>query len=140
MKFLIWPVMENAHIVEHFERLKVESEAGVLPCSPSSPGAVCGLAELRCKRGLAEIAGRGWLECFAFIQHGFTCMVGEAEPFSGEVGDVTCFVIDAHRPVLRLALAFEAVSWVPRLQNLSKHNQRVIVLDDDPIAEAQGVA
>ena len=64
----------------------------------------------------------------------------EAEPFSGEVGDVTCFVIDAHRPVLRLALAFEAVSWVPRLQNLSKHNQRVIVLDDDPIAEAQGVA
>lgn len=42
-----------------------------------------------------------------------------------EVGDhVKCFVIDAHRPVM--------------LENLSKHNQRVVVLDDDPIAEARG--
>ncbi|CAE8582636.1 unnamed protein product [Polarella glacialis] len=38
--------------------------------------------------------------------------------------DVRCFVIDAHRPLL--------------LANLSQRNQRVIVLDDDPTAEARG--
>ncbi|CAJ1327820.1 unnamed protein product [Effrenium voratum] len=42
-----------------------------------------------------------------------------------EAGDhVKCFVIDSHRPVV--------------LENLSKHNQKVIVLDDDPIADARG--
>jgi len=38
--------------------------------------------------------------------------------------DFRCFVIDAHRPIAG--------------SNLSKHNSRIIVLDDDPIAEARG--
>lgn len=38
--------------------------------------------------------------------------------------DVRCFVIDAHRPLL--------------LANLSQNNEKVIVLDDDPISEARG--
>jgi len=37
---------------------------------------------------------------------------------------IRCYVIDAHRPLL--------------LANLSEKNERVIVLDDDPIAEARG--
>ena len=102
VKFLIWPVMENAHIVEHFERLKAES----------------------------EVRSVVLLNCGASV---------DLQKLLEEAQDVTCFVIDAHRPVLRLASRpFE--KGLLRLQNLSKHNQRVIVLDDDPIAEAQGVA
>lgn len=39
--------------------------------------------------------------------------------------DLCCLVIDSHRPFL--------------LQNLSERNQRVFVLNDDPIAEANGI-
>mmetsp|Transcript_114196 Transcript_114196/g.333872 ORF Transcript_114196/g.333872 Transcript_114196/m.333872 type:complete len:653 (-) Transcript_114196:113-2071(-) len=39
--------------------------------------------------------------------------------------ELMCFVIDAHRPLL--------------LANLSVRHQRVVVLDDDPIAEASGI-
>mmetsp|Transcript_52818 Transcript_52818/g.98941 ORF Transcript_52818/g.98941 Transcript_52818/m.98941 type:complete len:634 (-) Transcript_52818:117-2018(-) len=39
--------------------------------------------------------------------------------------DFRCFVVDAHRPL--------------GLSNLSKRNTRIVVLDDDPIAEARGL-
>lgn len=44
---------------------------------------------------------------------------------AGTPDDVRCYVIDSHRPFM--------------LSNLSSDNQRVVVIDDDPIADAAGI-
>eukprot|EP00913_Durusdinium_trenchii_P019750 g18566.t1 len=73
VKFLIWPVMENADIIEQFRKLKEDT----------------------------EVQSVVLLNCGASVD-------------------------------------LQKLLEEDKLENLSKHNQRVIVLDDDPVAEARG--
>lgn len=77
------------------------------------------IENLKMLGGDAEVRSLVLLNCGGSLD-----MQSELED-CGVLADLRCFIIDAHRPFL--------------LENLSKETTRVVVLDDDPVAEERGI-